>query len=379
MALSEDKRYDRVINYRSWEGSQMQRDISRLRSSFWRRRLCVAAVAALLALSFQTANADESGISFWLPGLFGSLAAVPQTPGWSLGAVYYHTTVGASGSVAAAREIQIGRLPATVNVSLNVNLNGQADLILLAPTYTFATPVLGGQLAMGVTGIFGRNSASIDGTLTAGIGPLMATGTGSISDSLTSVGDLYPMMTLKWNDGVHNWMTYATGDIPVGAYSPNRLANIGIGHGAIDGGGGYTYLNPTTGYEFSGVAGFTYNFKNPDTQVQSGVDFHFDWGASKFLSKQVFVGVVGYAYQQISDDTGENPILGGFRSRVLGVGPQVGYIFPIGNMQGYLNLKGYGEFDSANRPSGWNTWLTFAISPAPPESTVTPTRHMITK
>jgi len=26
--------------------------------------------------------------SFWVPGQFGSLAAVPQTPGWSLGAVY---------------------------------------------------------------------------------------------------------------------------------------------------------------------------------------------------------------------------------------------------------------------------------------------------
>jgi hypothetical protein len=25
------------------------------------------------------------------------------------------------------------------------------------------------------------------------------------------------MMTLKWNSGVHNFMTYATGDIPVGA------------------------------------------------------------------------------------------------------------------------------------------------------------------
>ena len=46
-------------------------------------------------------------------------------------------------------------------------------------------------------------------------------------------------------------------------------------------------------------------------------------------------------------------------------------------MQGYLNLKGYGEFDAANRPSGWNTWLTFSISPAA-ASTVTPTKHLVT-
>jgi hypothetical protein len=353
----------------------MQRDISRL----IQRHVSIWALTALLVLPFETAKADEGGVSFWLPGLFGSLAAVPQTPGWSMGAIYYHTSVADSGNVAAAKEIQIGRFPATVNVNLNVNLNAHADMLLLAPTYTFATPVLGGQLAMGITGIFGRNSVGLDGTLTTGIGPLVTSHTGSISDSLTSVGDLYPLVSLKWHDGVHNWMTYATGDIPVGAYDPNRLANIGIGHGAIDSGGGYTYLNPATGYEFSGVAGFTYNFKNQDTQYQNGIDFHFDWGASKFLSKQVFAGLVGYAYQQVTSDSGQSPLLGAMKSRVLGVGPQIGYIFPIGNMHGYLNLKGYGEFDATNRPSGWNTWLTFSISPAPPESTVAPTRHMVTK
>jgi hypothetical protein len=334
--------------------------------------------AAAVALFPQIASADESGISFWVPGLFGSLAAVPQTPGWSLGSIYYHTSVSASGAAAAAREIQVGRFSPNVNVSLNVSLNAPPDLLFLAPTYTFATPVLGGQLAMTLMGVFGQNSTTLDGTLTTGIGPFATTRMGSMSDSLTSFGDLYPMITLKWHDGVHNYMTYATGDIPVGAYDPNRLSNIGIGHGAIDVGGGYTYLNPATGHEFSGVAGFTYNFKNPDTQVQSGVDFHFDWGASQFLSKQIFVGLVGYAYQQVSDDIGGSPILGGFRSRVLGVGPQFGYIFPIGDMQGYLNIKGYGEFDAANRPSGWNTWLTFAISQAPPQSTVTP-RPRVTK
>lgn len=357
----------------------MQRNTSKRALGHWRRALSVTAVATLLALPTQIASADESGVSFWLPGLFGSLAAVPQTPGWSLASIYYHTSPSGSGAVAASKEIQVGRFSPTVNVNLNVNLHAQGDLMILAPTYTFATPVLGGQLALGVTGMFGRSSVGIDGTLTAGFGDLWRTRTGSISDSLTSVGDLYPIMSLKWNEGVHNWMVYGTGNIPVGAYNSSRLANLGIGHGAIDGGFGYTYLNPATGYEFSGVAGLTYNFKNPDTQYQSGIDFHFDWGASKYLSKQVFVGLVGYAYQQVTDDSGGHPILGGFRSRVLGVGPQLGYIFPIGNMNGYLNLKGYGEFDAANRPSGWNTWLTFAISEAPPERTVAPTKHLLRK
>jgi hypothetical protein len=50
-------------------------------------------------------------------------------------------------------------------------------------------------------------------------------------------------------------IVYVTGDIPVGVYDSTRLSNIGIGHGAVDAGFGYTYLNPKTGQEFSGVLG----------------------------------------------------------------------------------------------------------------------------
>ncbi len=342
-----------------------------------RRIGCAAAVAAL-TLWPELSRADESGISFWLPGLNGSLAATPTTPGWSMAVIYYHTTVNATGAAAAAREFQVGRFSPTVNINLNLSLSGQGDLAVFAPTYTFATPVLGGQASMTLAGIYGRNAASIAGTLTEFVGPIVITRNGFLQDALVSYGDLYPTFKLKWNSGVNNFLFYAAGDIPVGDYNPKRLANIGIGHGAIDLGGGYTYLNQVTGNEFSGVAGFTYNFKNPDTHYQSGIDFHFDWGVSHFLSKQVFVGFVGYAYQQITDDFGQPAVLGGFRSRVLGIGPQLGYIFPIGDMAGFLGVKGYGEFDTANRPSGWNTWLTFSISEAAPK-TVTPTRHIITK
>jgi hypothetical protein len=351
----------------------MARNASRLRT------IAFVAASAALAFSPQISRADESGISFWLPGLYGSLSATPTTPGWSVAVIDYHTSVNASGAAAAAREVQIGRFSPNVNVNLNVALSGQADLAFIAPTYTFASPVLGGQLSATLAGVYGRNSANLSGTLTAAAGPIVVQRMGFLEDALTSYGDLYPTFKLKWNNGVNNYMVYAAGDIPVGDYNSNRLTNVGIGHGAADFGGGYTYLNPASGVELSGVGGFTYNFKNPDTQYQSGIDFHFDWGASQFLSKQVFVGFVGYAYQQLTDDSGQAAVLGGFRSRVFGIGPQIGYIFPIGKNQAFLGLKGYGEFDSANRPSGWNTWLIFSIAEAAPASTVTPTNHLTTK
>jgi hypothetical protein len=339
------------------------------------RAFCAVALAAI-ASPPTIALADESGISFWLPGTFGSLAATPQQPGWTVASIYYHTSVSAGGEVARAREIQIGRIPANLSATLDARVNARVDLGLLNATYVFATPVLGAQASASLIGIYGANTTSLNGLLTGTltlpppIGPIPFSRFDSLSDSTIGFGDLIPQFALRWNAGVHNYMTYITGDIPVGAYQSTRIANIGIGHGAIDAGGGYTYFNPQTGHEFSGVLGFTYNFENPDTKYQSGVDMHFDWGASQFLSKQVQVGLVGYAYQQLGCDSGSGNRVGCFRSRVAAIGPQVGFIFPVGDMQGYLNFKGYREFAAENRPEGWNAWVTFAISPAPPPAVV---------
>src|ERR1700733_8247500 len=95
-----------------------------------RRRLGVAAlvlVPAIMVFS-QRALADEGGVSFWVPGFFGSLAATPQQPGWSLATVDYHTSVSAGGNVALAREFEIRQVPANLTARLNANLNATGDL-----------------------------------------------------------------------------------------------------------------------------------------------------------------------------------------------------------------------------------------------------------
>ena len=232
-----------------------------------------AVLAAALLLCPEVSRADQGGGSFWFPGQFASLVAVQQTPGWALSVNYYHSSVAAAGRAAAARQILAGGIPANVNVNLNLSLVGRADLVALTPTYTFATPVLGGQLVAGIAGQYGKATASIAGTLTAIAGPVVVTRSGVLEGSLVSYGDLAPFAQLLWNHGVNNYMAYVTGNIPAGDYDPLRIPNIGLGHGAIDAGGAYTYFDQTTGNEFSGVAGFTYNFVNPDTQYRSGIYF----------------------------------------------------------------------------------------------------------
>lgn len=103
--------------------------------------------------------ADEGGVSFWVPGFFGSLSAAPQQPGWSLATVYYHTSVSAGSDVALARELQTGRVPANLSARLNASLTGTGDLGFVIPSYVFATPVLGGQATFALVGASGVTSA----------------------------------------------------------------------------------------------------------------------------------------------------------------------------------------------------------------------------
>ena len=340
-----------------------------------RHRLgCIFAAAAWAGttLSPLPAGADEGGVSFWLPGLYGSLSAAPQTPGWSFASIYYHTTLSGNGQVAASRQATIGRFNPNIDINFNASLKARVDMVFVSANYVFAQQVLGGQFAFGVAAAGGHNDASISGTLTASVGPLSVTRSGILSDERFGYSDLFPSASLRWNAGVNNFMIYGMGNIPVGLYDTDRLSNFGLGHAAVDGGIGYTYLNPQTGHEFSFVTGVTYNFDNTHTDYQNGIDWHFDWGASQFVTKQLHVGAVGYVYQQLTPDKGQPVILGDFKSRIIGVGPQIGYLFPAGDLQGYANVKAYWEFASENRPEGWNLWVTLAFSPEAPKTSVQP-------
>lgn len=301
----------------------------------------------LAALVSGSVSADEGGTSFWLPGQYGSLAAAPAEAGWSLPIVYFHSDVDAAGgkSFSQGGDIRLG-------------LDVEIDLFLAIPTYVFESEVWGGQAAVSMAGVYGRADVAVDATLS---GPNGGVESGTSEDSSTAIGDLFPSFTLRWNDGVHNTMTYAMAGVPVGEYDKNDLANLGTNHWSFDLGGGYTYFNPDSGREFSATLGATYNFENSDTDYQNGIDMHLDWGASQFISEKTHIGLVGYYFEQVTGDSGDGAQLGSFKSRVGGIGPQIGHLFAMGDKQAYVNLKGYWEFDAKHRPEGWNAWLTLSL------------------
>ncbi len=289
-------------------------------------------------------SADEGGVAFWFSGQYASLAAVPVTPGWSLSLQGYYYDESASKGKSF-----------TSGDSVTLSLESYTPLLMIQPSYAPETKLFGGQAMLGLGFGYGEN------TTEAGVS-ISPSGTEfNRRDSTSGFTDLYPIASLAWTQDNLNWMTYITGDIPTGDYDHKSLANLGIGHAAIDSGFGYTYFNEKSGREFSIVTGLTYNWENSDTNYQNGIDSHLDWSVSQFLSEHWQVGLAGYFYYQLSGDSGSGAKLGSFKSKIAAIGPQVGYVFTMNGQQGYANLRGYKEFGAEHRVDGYGLFATLAI------------------
>jgi hypothetical protein len=97
--------------------------------------------ALALSVMPQKALADAGGAGFWLPGIFGSLAAAPT--GWAYSTIYLHLQANAG---AAQNFVTSGGALGSVVAGLNAH----ADVLAVGITYTSPMSVLGGQAAFSI-------------------------------------------------------------------------------------------------------------------------------------------------------------------------------------------------------------------------------------
>jgi hypothetical protein len=296
-------------------------------------------LAALLALPVGAeALADEGGGSFWTPGSYANRAALPPPPGWSLAVQLYYYNGKAPDSATPSSAVLPGTRSKTMEFSLT-------------PTYELETPVLGGELAFFATAAASINTFHLDNAALAA----------NVDDRVSGIGDLSPGVSLNWTHGANNWLVYLLGNVPSGVYDSQRSANVGIGHGAVDAGGGYTYYVDEVGLTWSSVLGFTYNLENHTTAYRSGIDSHLGWGLSKSISTNWRGGVAGYVFYQLSGDSGSGDTCGACKSRVASVGPEAIYLFNVAGQEWSLDLRAYYEFWAQNRLQGVAAFVTLSI------------------
>lgn len=139
--------------------------------------------------------------------------------------------------------------------------------------------------------------------------------------------------------------------MPSGSYDQSALANVGRNYWAIEPVFVCTYLDKR-GIEISSKFMYDINFENPDTDYESGDEFHFDYAIGKHL-KNWTVGIGGFYYQQLEEDEQDGVTIDDSEGKQIAWGPMVAY------QKGPCSviLKYQDETETENKPEGERLWL----------------------
>ena len=183
------------------------------------------------------------------------------------------------------------------------------------------------------------------------MGPIGFAAQRSVDQSLTAFGDVFVQPTLRWNQGVNNYMVYAMTNLPVGAYDRRVSSILGLAIGRSTPAGATPISTRSPANEFSVVSGLTYNFRKPEPGLPERRRLASRLGrlalrdqADAYRAGRLFLSA-DHRRQRFWRHARRLQIACDRRS-----GPQIGFLFPVGDMQGYLNLKVYKEVEASTAP-----------------------------
>ncbi|MDA7949297.1 MAG: transporter [Hyphomicrobiaceae bacterium] len=315
------------------------------------------------------ARAAEDATGIYLLGSKSSMAGFVPPPGTYFSMMDYYYTGSASGAAAAGVALnQVG------NITVQADIDVDADAFIKLPTLLWITPhkILGGNLGFGVIGVVGWKDVDVDvdalTTLTLANGTRLQRGARfSFGDDTFDFGDPLITALIGWHQGNWHWNVSGLLNIPVANYDSRALANIAFNRWAFDVTGAATWLDPTRSHEASVAAGFTFNGENPDTNYETGTEFHVEFALMQHFSKTFAAGVAGYHYNQVTGDSGRGATLGAFEGRVTAIGPNINYSFVLGQTPVSTSLRWLHEFDAANRLEGDSVLFSATMPLGSPE------------
>jgi hypothetical protein len=313
-----------------------------------RYALSVALAFVVVAcLRAAPASAAEGGIGAYLLGSRADGAGITPPAG-----VYFEDdTYFYDAKIGGAKSTPFGGL-LVANVSTQTWLN--------LPTTLWVTPakILGGDLAFSLTSSVGE--PRVGASLLVNSPRLGPIGLNVVNDN-TDLSDFFLQSFVGWQAGNFHWQLGVGGVVPSGTYVAGQLSNASLNRPAVDLFGTFTWLDPAIGWDLSTAAGVTFNQANTATDYTTGDEFHLEWAATKYLTKQFTIGLVGYYYQQFTPDTGPGAVLGAFEGRVVALGGAIGYTFEAGKLPITAKLKVYREFDAVNHLEGTSGFFTVAV------------------
>ena len=125
-----------------------------------------------------------------------------------------------------------------------------------------------------------------------------------------------------------------------------------------------TYLNTDNGREFSGAASVLFTEKHDQTEYETAPAFTFESAVMQHLPSGLAVGLSGYWYQQLGDDSGAGAdraraAIGAdsLEARSFALGPLITYSGKIAGRSTSFKFKYYSEFDSERKFESVVYWL----------------------
>jgi hypothetical protein len=313
------------------------------------RHYRIAALVAAAALCFcqNPAKAAEGGIGAYLMGSRSNGAGITPPPGvyFEDDTYFYDAKIGGGKSLPTG-----GLLVANVSTQTWLNL----------PTTLWVTPakILGGDLAFSLTSSVGEPRVGASLLVNSPrLGPVGL----NVTDDNTSLSDFFIQSYLGWQAGNFHWQLGIGGVAPSGTYVSGQLSNASLNRPAVDLFATLTWLDPAIGWDLSTAAGFMFNQPNTATNYTTGDEFHLEWAATKYITKQFTLGLVGYYYQQFTPDSGSGAVLGAFEGRVVALGGSIGYTFELGKLPVSTRLKVYREFDAVNHLEGTSGFFSVSV------------------
>ena len=315
----------------------------------------------------KNAYATEGGASSFTPGAQGDFAMCYYPPG-----LYFKENI-------AYTEGKLSNYPAGIQptelgpVSVYAKLDSDVWFDLVQIVYSSDLKILGGHYFANVNIPFVFDA---DLKIKASIPAIPALGTvAEDRDMSTGLGDIQVVPAgIVWDVNDFHFLAAQNFVLTTGRFNENDLTNVGRNAFAYDELFGFTWLDQKGGHEASFLAGYMFNTKNQATDYHSGDEFHVDYTLAQYLSKELGFALVGYYYQQMTDD--ESPLLdeinaankaiglsqpGGFKSKGAAVGPAIMFAPKIGGKEVNLIAKWLHEYYSRNRLEGEWIWLAAVL------------------
>jgi hypothetical protein len=161
--------------------------------------------------------------------------------------------------------------------------------------------VLGGRV--GFTAGSSYNFTALDARL-------VASTNAAASVERWGVGDTVLRGQIGWTRDIWSNTFYVTEWVPTGRYDTGFAPNTGTNHYGTNLAWGTTYVDQATKLEFDSVLSVTFNAPNPATDYKNGDELNWDWALGMLFGKggRYKLGVAGFAYQQLTGDSGSGPL-----------------------------------------------------------------------